>query len=150
MFKRFISHESIYLSIILFCSYLPIIILNNISINLFSVRPGYLHNSESIGRWLATRGSIPCQVLPKTQKWFLMPPCLIFSFLRYGLRVKWFNPGKGVAPSPTSRYCSFYKKGALGSPSTTVSNFTYFFSVNLFICLFNSTISSLIYHTKYI
>ena len=34
-------------------------------------------------------------------KWHLIPPCLTFSNIRYVLRVKWSNPGKGVAPSPT-------------------------------------------------
>ena len=33
-------------------------------------------------------GSIPGRVTPKTQKWFLMPPCLILSIIRYGSRVK--------------------------------------------------------------
>ena len=42
---------------------------------------------------------IPGQVIPKTQKWYLMPPCLTRSIIRYESRVKWSNPGKGVAPS---------------------------------------------------
>ena len=29
------------------------------------------------------RGSIPGRVIPKTQKWYLMPPCLTFSIIRY-------------------------------------------------------------------
>ena len=38
------------------------------------------------------------------------------SFTRYISRVKWSNPGKGVAPSPTPR-CSSYRKGTpLGHP----------------------------------
>ena len=32
--------------------------------------------------------------------------------------------GKGVEPSPTPRYSSYWK-GAFGSPSTTVANFTF-------------------------
>ena len=68
-------------------------------------------------------GSIPGRVIPKTQKWYLRPPCLTFSIIRYGSRVKWSNPVKGVAPSPTP-WCSSYRKGALGSPSTKVANFT--------------------------
>ena len=46
------------------------------------------------------------------KKWYLMPPCLTLSIIRWGSRVKWINPGKGVAPSPTSR-CSSYWKGSL-------------------------------------
>ena len=36
----------------------------------------------------------------------------IYIYLRYVSRVKWSNPGKGVAPSPTPR-CSSYWKGSL-------------------------------------
>ena len=45
-------------------------------------------------------------------KWFLIPPCLTLSNIRYVSRVKWSNPGKGVAPFPTPR-CSSYWKGSL-------------------------------------
>ena len=48
----------------------------------------------------------------RLKKWYLMPPCLTFSIIRYRSRVKWSNPGKGVAPSPTS-WCSSYRKGNL-------------------------------------
>ena len=48
----------------------------------------------------------------RLKKWYLMPPCLILSIIRYGSRVKWSNPGKGVAPSPTP-WCSSYRKGSL-------------------------------------
>ena len=41
-----------------------------------------------------------------------MPSCLTLSIIRYVSRVKWSNPGKGVAPSPTPR-CSSYWKGSL-------------------------------------
>ena len=57
-------------------------------------------------------GSIPGRVIPKTQKWYLMPPCLTLSIIRYRSRVKWSNPGKGIAPSPTP-WCSSYRKGSL-------------------------------------
>ena len=53
----------------------------------------------------------------------LRPPCLTLSILSYISRVKWSNPGKGVAPSPTPR-CSSYWKGSL-----QVANFTYHTSV---------------------
>ena len=57
-------------------------------------------------------GSIPGRVIPKTQKWYLMPPFLTLSIIRYGSRVKWSKPGKRVAPFPTPR-CSSYRKGSL-------------------------------------
>ena len=41
----------------------------------------------------------------------MIPPCLTLSNIRYVLRVKWSNPEKGVAPSPTTWCCS-YRKGS--------------------------------------
>ena len=76
-------------------------------------------------------GSIPGRVMPKTQKWYLMPPCLTLSMIRYGSRVKWVNPGKGVAPSPTPR-CSSYRKGSLRD------NLNY--SRRLYLLIYKSTI----------
>ena len=52
-------------------------------------------------------GSIPGCVIPKTLKMVLDTPYLTLSNIRYVSRVKWSNPGKGVAPSPTPR-CSSY------------------------------------------
>ena len=46
------------------------------------------------------------------KKWYLLVPCLTLSIIRYGSRVKWNNPGKGVTPSPTP-WCSSYWKGSL-------------------------------------
>ena len=48
----------------------------------------------------------------RLKKWYLMPPCLTLSIIRHGSRVKWSNPGKGVAPFPTP-WCSSYRKGSL-------------------------------------
>ena len=48
----------------------------------------------------------------RLKKWYLMPPCLTLSIIRYGSRVKWSNPGKEVAPFPTP-WCSSYRRGSL-------------------------------------
>ena len=59
--------------------------------------------------------TIPGQVISKTKKkkkYLIPPPCLTFSVIRYVSRVKWSNPGKGVAPFPTP-WCSSYWKGSL-------------------------------------
>ena len=48
----------------------------------------------------------------RLQKWYLIPPGLTLSNIRCVSRVKWSNPEKGVAPSPTPR-CSSYWKGSL-------------------------------------
>ena len=55
------------------------------------------------------RGLIAGRFIPKTQKWYLMPPCLTLSNIRYGSRVKWRNPGKETALFPTSLSCSLWK-----------------------------------------
>ena len=48
----------------------------------------------------------------KLKKWYLMPPCLTLTIIRYRSRVKWSNQGNGVAPSLTP-WCSSYWKGSL-------------------------------------
>ena len=47
----------------------------------------------------------------RLKKWYLMLPCLTLSIIRYVSRVKWSNPGKGVAPFTTPR-CSSNWKGS--------------------------------------
>ena len=61
---------------------------------------------------LEDRSSIPSRVIPKTQKWYLMWPCLTLSIIRYGSCVKWSNPGKGIAPPPMT-WCSSQWKWSL-------------------------------------
>ena len=53
------------------------------------------------------RGSIPAASYQRLSKWYLIPSCLTLSIIRYISRVKWSNPGKGVAPSPTPRCRSY-------------------------------------------
>ena len=55
-----------------------------------------------------------------------MPPCLTLGIIRHVSRVKWNNPRKGVALSPTLGAVAI-GKGAFGSPSTTIANFTYIY-----------------------
>ena len=57
-------------------------------------------------------GSIPDRLMPKTLKWYWIPPCLTLSNITYLSRVKWSNPEKGVALYPTP-WCSSYWKGSL-------------------------------------
>ena len=63
------------------------------------------------------RGSILGGIIPK-------PSGLTLSIIRYESRVKGSNPGNGVVA---------IEKGAFWSPSTTVANFTYLFSLQLWI-----------------
>ena len=60
-------------------------------------------------------GSISDRVISKTQKWYLMPPCLIINIIRYRSRVKWINPGKELRPPLP--WCRSYRKGSLRSPT---------------------------------
>ena len=43
----------------------------------------------------------------RLKKWYLIPPCLTLSIIRYVSRVKWRNLGEGVAPFLTPQ-CSSY------------------------------------------
>ena len=53
-------------------------------------------------------GSIPGRVIPKTLKMVLDTSLLnIQHYKKYISRVKWSNPGKGVALSPTPQCCSY-------------------------------------------
>ena len=45
------------------------------------------------------------------KKWYLMRPSLTLKqHFKQGSRVKWSNPGNGVAPSPTPRCSSYWKE----------------------------------------
>ena len=46
-------------------------------------------------------------------KWYLIPLCLTLTNIRYVSRVKWSNPGKGVVPSLTPQYSSYWKGSLL-------------------------------------
>ena len=48
----------------------------------------------------------------RLRKWYLIPPSITLSNIRHVSRVKWSNPEKGVASSPTP-WCSSYWKGSL-------------------------------------
>ena len=54
------------------------------------------------------RGSKTGRVIPKTQKMVL--DAALLNTQHYKVRVKWSNPGKGVAPSPTPRCSSYWKR----------------------------------------
>ena len=56
-----------------------------------------------------------------------MPPCLTLSIIRYGSRVKWSNPGKGVAPSPTHWCSKLSKREPSGHPRLWLPTLIYFY-----------------------
>ena len=47
------------------------------------------------------------------KKWYLIPPCLTLSNIRYVSRVKWTNSRKGVVPSPTLKWGSCWNGSLL-------------------------------------
>ena len=59
-----------------------------------------------------TRVQSEVESYQRLKKWYLMPPCLTLSIIRYGSRVEWINPGNGLAPSSIP-WCSSYRKGNL-------------------------------------
>ena len=64
------------------------------------------------------QGSIPNQVISKTQKWYLIPPCLTRSIIRYGSRVS--GAIHELQPPLHLGVVSIVER-VLGSPSTTVN-----------------------------
>ena len=69
-------------------------------------------------------GSIPGQVIPKIQKWYLMPPWLILRIIRYGSRVSWEIQEKGKCP-PLHHGVIAIEKGTFRLPLTSVSQLIY-------------------------
>ena len=57
--------------------------------------------------------SIPGRVIPKTLKMVLDTSLLNTHNIRDVSKVKWSNPGKGVAPSPWSWFSSYWKGSLL-------------------------------------
>ena len=58
----------------------------------------YIYKTSLVGKvftnGLGDWGSIPGRDIPKTHKWYLMPPCLALSIIRYGSRVSGAVQGK--------------------------------------------------------
>ena len=54
-----------------------------------------------------TKAQFQVKSYQRLKKWYLIPPCLALSIIRYVSRVKWSNPGKEVAPSSTPLCSSF-------------------------------------------
>ena len=73
------------------------------------------------------RGSILGRVIPKTQNMVL--DASLFNTQQYKVRVKWNNSGKELCP-PLLLGAVATEKGAFGSPSTQVANFTYFYKLS--------------------
>ena len=89
--------------------------------SLLSNRNSYLKQHNCVYRLMAWETRVPSQIksYQRLEKWYLITLCLTLEIIRYVSKVKWNNPGKGVAPS-FSPWCCSYRKMSL-----QVTNFTY-------------------------
>ena len=78
---------------------------------------GYSKWVECMSMAWETRVQSQVESYQRLQKWYLISPCFTLSIIRYVSKVKWSNPGKGVAPSPTPQCSSYWK----GSPQVTLN-----------------------------
>ena len=83
------------------------------------VTPSNWHSGQVFTNGLEDQGSTPGQVMPKTQKWYFMPPCLTLSIIGYGSRVSKAILGKELH-YPQHLGVVAIEKGAFGSPSVMV------------------------------
>ena len=65
----------------------------------------YMHRVFALVREAWVQSQV--ELFQRLSKWYLIPPCLTFSNIRYVSRVKWSYPENGVEPSSTPR-CSSY------------------------------------------
>ena len=115
------------------------LILHNIALN-YSMLIGL------VGRVFANGpgdlGSIPGRVIPKNFKMVLDASLLNTQQYKVASRVKWSNPGRGVAPFPTP-WCSSYRELS-GRPRLRSPNFLYFtYSMLVTTCVKHVIISML-------
>ena len=113
----FIYHSSPLLFVSLFLSYISFSSFLHLLIYI------YIYGSLVYCSPMVQETGVQSQVesYQRLKKWYFIPLALILGVIRYGSRVKWINSGKGVALSPIVAI----EKGAFGSHSTTVTDFTY-------------------------
>ena len=112
IFPSFTSFNSILQSFLLSCLLFDFLHALNWCIGLVS---------RLFTNGLGDQGSIPCRVIPKTQKMVLDTSMLNTLHYKVCIKGKWSNPEKVVVPYPTPQ-CSSYWKGSL-----QVTKFTYIF-----------------------
>ena len=70
----------------------------------------------------------------RLKEWYLIPPCLTLSIIRYRSRVKWINPGKGVTACFIARSSSYWK----GSPQIDLDYGHQLIYINIYIYIVSS------------
>ena len=83
---------------------------------------------NGLGDW----GSIPGRVIQKIQKWYLMPPYLTLSNIRYRSKVSGAIQGKEYCP-PLHLSVVVIEKGVVGSPLTMVGQLTTYLNSVFFL-----------------
>ena len=76
---------------------------------------------------MGDQGSIPGQVILKTQKMVLDATLLNAQYYEVQIKVKWSNPGKGVEPTPTPRHCSYWKGSLRVTLNCNQPTYSFFF-----------------------
>ena len=79
-----------------------------------------------------TRVQYQVKSYQRLKKWYWIPPCL--TLIRYLSRAKWSNPGKGIVPSPTPQWGSYWK-GSL----RVALDYTYFYYIYIYIYIKGSS-----------
>ena len=70
----------------------------------------------------------------RLKKWYVIPPCITLSTIRYVSRKTWSNPGKGAVPSPIPQ-CSYYWKGYLWV-TLDYGQQLYFLCIHMYVCMY--------------
>ena len=70
----------------------------------------------------------------RLKKWYLIPPYLTPSNIRYGSRVKWSNLGKGVALSLTPRCRSYWKRSLRIALNDSRQLYFFYFGIIAYHC----------------
>ena len=98
------------------------------------------------------RSSVSSPIIPNTQKWYLVLPCLRLSIIRNGSRVSGAIQVKEQWP-PLYLDAEAIEKGFFGSPSTTIGQFTYiiiFINTQFRNSLSFSLTPSIPYHSSFL
>ena len=81
--------------------------------------------SRIFANGLEDRGSIPCRVIPKTQKMVLDAALLNTQHYKIRIKGKVEQSGESSSALPLHLGVVAIGKGTFGSPSTTVTKFTF-------------------------
>ena len=79
-----------------------------LALHMYSRSIGLVEESSPMARETGVQSQV--ESYERLKKWYLIPPCLTLSIIRYASGVKWSTLEKGAAPSPTPRCSSYWKR----------------------------------------